>query len=71
MPIDPKYEQTRTLASTTGGFYPTILEGSKKVLPLTVPSDVKLTVARFQPYFDPAFFPKVSMHLYTPNGIVV
>ena len=60
MPLQPEYDQTRTLGSTTGGFYPSIIEGSKKVLPPTVPPDVKLAVASFQPYFDPAFFPKVS-----------
>ena len=60
MPLKPEYEQTRTLGSTTGGFYPSIVEGSKKVLPPTVSSEVKLAVARFQPYFDPAFFPKVT-----------
>lgn len=62
MPLQPVYQQKRALGSTTGGFYPSILEGPKKVSPLTVHPDVKQAVAPFQPYFDPAFFPKVCCH---------
>ena len=68
MALEPEYEQTRTLGSTTGGFYPSIIEVSKKISPPTVPPDVKLAVARFQPYFDPAFFPKVCFHPFTFNA---
>lgn len=59
MPLQPEYEQKRTLGSTNGGFYPSIVEGPKKVSPLTVHPDVKQAVVPFQPYFDPVFFPKV------------
>lgn len=65
MPLQPEYEQRRTLGSMTGGFYSSIVEGPKKVSPLTVHPDVKQAVAPFQPYFDPAFFPKVDFtHLH-------
>lgn len=61
---EPEYRQTRTLGSTTGGFYPDIVEAPKKVSPPAVSLDVKLAVAKFKPYFDPAFFPKVCSPAY-------
>ena len=48
-------------SSATGGFYPTIVDAPKKVPAPVVLPEVKQAVARFKPYFDPPFFPKVIL----------
>lgn len=62
------------LGSATGGFYPTIVDVPKKVPAPVVPQEVKQAVAKFKPYFDPAFFPKVcfvTLYSHTARTIAI
>ena len=72
MPLDPEHEDINPSPSTTGGFFPNVVcEVPKKASPPTVPLEVKLAVARFKPYFDPAFFPMVRFLCCTDPCIVL
>ena len=59
-PADPEYDsQDDTVRITTGGLFPNTAGAAKKLPAPVVPADIKLAVASFKPYFDPAYFPKV------------